>query len=132
MFEKLMELLWCASREYSEFTNEMHESGLSVTESYEEYAARYLLAHGVVAPPCKLGDMVWYISTENPYVAFQKELKARKVKEPIEGILIAKDGIYINTYNFQEAKNYFDKVGEDYAYLTESDAKEEIKRREQK
>lgn len=96
-----------------------------------ESVADHLLANGVVVPPCKLGDMVWYISTENPHVAFQKELKARRVKEPIEGILITKDGFYINTYNFQEAKTYFDKVGEDYAYLTKEDAEVEIKRREQ-
>lgn len=95
-----------------------------------EFIADYLLANGVIVPPCKLGDTVWYISTENPHVAFQKELKPRTVKEPIDGILITKDGVYINTYNFEEAKNYFDKVGEDYAYLSEADAWAEIKRRE--
>ena len=95
-----------------------------------EELADYLLANGVIVPPCKLGDTVWYISTENPFVAFEKELKARKDTSPIEGILITKDGFYINTYNFQEAINYFDKVGEDYAYLTKEDAEAEIKRRE--
>ena len=96
-----------------------------------ESVADSLLANGVIVPPCKLGDTVWYISTENPHVAFQKELKARTVKEPIEGILITKDGFYINTYNMEEAKNYFDKVGEDYAYLTKAAAEAEIKRRGQ-
>ncbi len=97
---------------------------------WAEIIADHLLKNGVIIPPCKLGDTVWYISTENLHVAFQKELKARTVKEPIEGILITKDGFYINTYNMEEAKNYFDKVGEDYAYLTKEDADAEIKRRE--
>ena len=26
----------------------------------EEYTADYLLANGVIVPPCKVGDMVWY------------------------------------------------------------------------
>ena len=97
---------------------------------WAEVIADRILADGWTRLPCKLGDTVWYISTENPHIAFQKELKPRTVKEPIEGILIAKDGVYINTYNFEEAKNYFDKVGEDYAYLSEEDAWAEIKRRE--
>ena len=80
----------------------------------------------VVSLPCKLGGTVWYISTENPHVAFQKELRARKVKEAIEGILITKDGIYINTYNIEEVKDLCDKVNEDYAYLTKEDAERAI------
>lgn len=83
-------------------------------------------AENVVVPPCKLGDTVWYISRENPFVAFEPELKARKVKEPIDGILITKDDIYINTYNIDEVIDRCDKVGTDYAYLSKEDAERAI------
>ena len=80
--------------------------------------------------PCKLGDTVWYISTENPHVAFEKELKPRKDPIPVKGILITEDGIYVSTENIEDVKKLCDKVGEDYAYLTKEDAEAEIKRRE--
>lgn len=86
----------------------------------------------VVSLPCKLGDTVWYISTENPHVAFQKELRPREVKEPIEGILITADGIYISTYNVEEVKDLCDKVNEDYAYLTKEDAERAIEEKVKK
>ena len=91
-----------------------------------EFIADYLLENGVIVPPCKLGDTVWYISTENPHVAFEKELKARKDPCPIAGILIAEDVFYISTDNMESIKDRCDKVGEDYAYLTKEDAEQAI------
>ena len=52
--ERLIELLWCASRDYSEYTNEMHENGLSVDESYEEFATDYLRKNNVIILPYNL------------------------------------------------------------------------------
>lgn len=115
MRERLIELLKNVPRNTSAF--------------YGQFAD-YLLANGVIALPCKLGDTVWYISTENPYVAFEKELKPRRDPSPIAGILITEDGIYICTENIEDVKDRCDKVGEDYAYLTKKDAEAEIKRRE--
>ena len=94
-----------------------------------EFIADYLLANGVIVPPCKLGDTVWYISTENPHVAFQKELKPRKDPIPVKGILITEDGIYVSTDGIEGVKDRCDKVGEDYAYLSEEDAWAEIKQK---
>lgn len=68
MRERLSELLWCASREYSEYTNDMHENGLSVNESYEDFATDYLISHGVIVPPCKVGDTVWYLN-KHPHIS---------------------------------------------------------------
>ena len=39
----------------------MHENGMDVAESREEYIADYLLGSGVIVPPCKVGDEVYYI-----------------------------------------------------------------------
>ncbi len=78
--------------------------------------------------PCKIGDTVWYISTENPFVAFEKELKAREDPEPISGILITKDGLYVITGDIKEVVNLCDKVNEDYAYLSKEEADREAEK----
>lgn len=97
---------------------------------WAEVIADKILADGWTRLPCKLGDTVWYISTENPHVAFEKELKPRKDPIPVNGILITEDGIYVSTENIEDVTALCDKVGEDYAYLSEADAWAEIKRRE--
>ena len=88
-------------------------------------------ADNVIIPPCKLGDTVWYISRENPFVAFEPELKAREVKEPIDAILITKDGIYINTYNIDEVIDRCDKLGSDYAYLPKEECERAIRKEDE-
>ena len=99
---------------------------LNVMYSEWEIAAEWLLLQGVIVPPCKIGDDLWYISTENPYVAFEKELKARK-SEPVAGILITKDDVYISSYNIDEVKGLCHKINEDYAYLSKEEAEKAIK-----
>ena len=79
-------------------------------------------AGNVVVLPCKLGDKVWYISTENPFVAFEKELKPREDPTPIAGILITADGVYVSTDNIGTVIDLCDKVNTDYAYLSEAEA----------
>lgn len=44
--------------------------------SYEEFAD-YLLEHGVIVPPCKVGDMLfalWSVPTESKYVIYAAEV----------------------------------------------------------
>ena len=91
-----------------------------------------LINAGAVLPPCKLGDAVWYISTENPFVAFEKELKPRKVCVPINGILITKDDTYISTENIKDVIDSCDKVNEDYVYLSEEEAEIAIGKQQNK
>ena len=62
MRDGLIELVDCASREYAEYSAEMFAAGNYGMESMEEYIAGYLLANGVIVPPCKVGDTVYYIS----------------------------------------------------------------------
>ncbi len=43
-----------------------------------EYLADYLLANGVIVPPCKVGDVVyalWEVPTETKYVVYCAEVK---------------------------------------------------------
>ena len=48
MRERLVELIADARNEYYDYSDELHEKGMSVPESSEEYIADYLLANGVV------------------------------------------------------------------------------------
>ena len=82
----------------------------------------FLLSRNVRVLPCNIGDTVYYISTENPHVFQEKELKARKDSTPIQGILITEDGVYVSTDDIEMVKSLCDKVGEQFAYLTKKDA----------
>ena len=60
--EILVELIADARNGYYDYADELHEKGMSVPESSEEYIADYLIANGVVVMPCKVGDVVYYFS----------------------------------------------------------------------
>lgn len=57
----MAELIAAARNEYYDYSDEMHESGMPVDQSSEEYIADYLLANGVIVPPCKVGDKVFFV-----------------------------------------------------------------------
>lgn len=52
--ERLIELLYCVGLEYNDYTDDCHENGMSPMESFDEFAADYLLQHGVFVPPAGL------------------------------------------------------------------------------
>ena len=61
MRNRLFELIADARKEYYDYSDELHEKGMSVPESSEEYIADYLLANGVVVPPCKIRTKIYKI-----------------------------------------------------------------------
>lgn len=78
MREKLAELIADARSEYYDYSDELHEKGMSVPESSEEYIADYLIANGVVVLPCKIGDVVyalWSVPTEAKHIIYCAEVK---------------------------------------------------------
>ena len=70
MRDRLIDLLWHSGREYDEYCEDSHEVGLSPMVSFEDMAADHLLAAGVIVPPCKVGDTVYYLTS----VDTEKEL----------------------------------------------------------
>lgn len=62
MRERLIELIADARNNYYDFSDEMHEKGMPVGESSEEYIADSLLKNGMIVPPCKVGDILYVIS----------------------------------------------------------------------
>lgn len=45
--DRLTDLIYCACRNYDEYEDSFHENGMSPMESFEEFAADYLIANGV-------------------------------------------------------------------------------------
>ena len=72
---------------------------------YEELEA----AGRLVELPCKIGDDIWWIDDEEPYV--------KCAKGDIKGIVITKDGIRI-----LDKDGGLEKIGTQYCYLTREDA----------
>ena len=61
MRDRLIGLISSEGYDYDDFIEESHERGLSVTEDFEEWCADHLIANGVILPPCKVGDTVYYL-----------------------------------------------------------------------
>ena len=80
--------------------------------------ADYLIANGVIVPPCKVGDMVYYITGIRHNI-----VKPARIKE----IIIGEDGIkdlYVagDGHNFESSFDTF--------FLTREEAEKELKERE--
>lgn len=61
MRKRLAELIADARNEYYDYSDELHEKGMSVPESSEEYIADYLIANKVTIQPIKVGDIVFLL-----------------------------------------------------------------------
>ena len=59
MRDRLIELHEEAWHCWDGYLDENHETGKIPYKTYDEYIADYLLANGVIVPPCKVGDFVY-------------------------------------------------------------------------
>ncbi len=59
MKDRLIDLVDCATREYSEYSTEMAMAGNYGIESMGEFIADKILADGWMRPPCKVGQTVY-------------------------------------------------------------------------
>ena len=85
------------------------------TSSYcAEQLALYLLDRGVILPPLKLGDDVWWIDHKN---------KIQKQEKAVKGMMYKYDGKW---YVIDRDGN-LDEVGTRFAYATREDAEEALK-----
>lgn len=81
-------------------------------KSFEEFISDYLLENGVIIPPCKVGDIVWYV--------YMGQIHPHKIKE----IQINKFGEFVvssMTFQFKE----FDKT----VFLTKEEAEKALAER---
>lgn len=81
--------------------------------SYQRLAD-HLIANGVIVPPCKIGDDIWWIDNENKTVQCEKN--------GVAGFIIKKDEVLVMDKSGSE-----DRIGTQYCYLTKEAAEKALK-----
>lgn len=122
--DRLIEIIYCAGRDYDDYVDNQHEMGMSAHEDFDSWLADELIARGVILPPFKLGQKVYDISefmsgTYAPemYVLQDNELYIEKNKA----------GEYIFTYDGMYV--YPEDMGRSL-FLTKEEAEQALKERE--
>ena len=80
--------------------------------TFDSWTADYLLANGVIVPPCKVGDTVYYIAGKKVY------------KSKCHAISQHKGGLQIHLYDYDgDNARYSTK----YVFLTKEEAGQKLK-----
>ena len=85
----------------------------SMNNGFGAWYADYLLDNGVIVPPCKVGDMVYEITTS-------EEIKQRKVK----GIIYDNDGFRLRLEPYFSYEYYLNET----VFLTREEAEKALER----
>ena len=83
--------------------------------------ADYLLANGVIVPPCKVGDMVWFI---------RKDIKSEIIETNVEKVVLKHGGLYIKLGCNAMYETTCNSIGKT-VFLTKEEAERALKEREQ-
>lgn len=129
---RLIELLKQAQDNYCDICAE--DLGYKDHEPFENYFADYLLANGVIVPPCKVGDTVWvnyeyYKREPRTYpvkvYAYRFDTKKNNMRICVEGNfkISAYGGNYTHYYNGTFAWNSVGKT----VFLTKEEAEKALK-----
>lgn len=57
--DRLIEIIYCAGRDYDDYVDAQHEIGMSAHEDFDSWLADDLLANGVIVPPVSVGQTVY-------------------------------------------------------------------------
>ena len=76
--ERLIELIHRMGRDYRGLMYSLPEIDEPIPPTFEAWVADYLLANGVIVPPCKVGDVVYDICT----IFDESTLKPKTVIKP--------------------------------------------------
>lgn len=75
--DRLIELIADIQKDFEKWCVECAEDGHKDHQPLGEYLADKLLANGVIVPPCKVGDDIWWIDTEaNEINCAENDIKA--------------------------------------------------------
>lgn len=115
--EKLIELQKKATKHHEVFCHE-HDCEDCPYENYAPdcvFASRadYMIANGVIVLPCKIGDDIWWIDSENNTVQCEKN--------GVAGFIVKKDEILIMDQAGCPAR-----IGTQYCYLTKEEAEKAL------
>ena len=97
-----------------EAEEQFKDCGKELTD-IEDYVAEYLTANGVIVPPCKIGDDVWWLDKEDGTVKCEKNgIKA-----------VCYDG---KKWTAITNECYPEDIGTDWLMLTKEEAEERLDR----
>ena len=65
MRDRLIELLKEAHESWLRYVDECAFNQTALSFSFEQMFADHLLAEGIIVPPCKVGDRIYYIDSTN-------------------------------------------------------------------
>ena len=119
--ERLIELIHRMERDYKGLMCNWREIDEPMPPTFEVWAADNLLANGVIVPPCKVGDKIYYPSALNDRI-FEKT---------VDEIMIHNNDGDIGCY-VHFASNYmpFENIGKT-VFLTKEEAEEKLKELQQ-
>ena len=83
--DRLIELLKQVNFDFSEECIACCEDGYKATPMLEDFFADYLLANGVIVPPCKVGDVIYHLYPIQGIVA----KKVKRIQYGSYGLMIA-------------------------------------------
>lgn len=86
-----------------------------------EALADYLLANGVIVPPCKVGDTVWFI---------RNDIKSEIIETNVEKVVLKHGGLYIKLGCNAMYETTCNSIGKT-VFLTKEEAEQALKEREQ-
>ena len=105
MRDRLVELL---NKKYDHFCD---QCGVNKDSHYTEDLADYLLANGVIVPPCKVGETVWANRDcfPLPYTEHGKVIPCEviAIKETKKGKYILLKPLLIETYGLRKVNTWF-------------------------
>ena len=96
---------------------ELIQESVRCTRNLAEVIADHLLENGVIVPPCKVGDDIYYISEYGKVCCSEKDVK---------GI------IYLGGSDFEimDMDRNIDKIGTRYCFLSRDEAEKALERME--
>ena len=103
MREQLIELV------FNSLCNHAHKSCKLAENIVDD-----LIANGVIVPPCKIGDDIWWIDDSDNSIKCEKN--------GVKGFIVKKDEILIRDSTGGE-----DRIGTQYCYLTKEAAEQALK-----
>ena len=114
--DRLIEIIYCAGRDYDDYVDAQHEIGMPAHEDFDSWLADDLLANGVIVPPCKVGQTIYYISFGKVY------------KSKCHAITQHKNSLQIHLYDYDGDKAIYPAKK---VFLTKEEAERALKEREQ-
>ena len=121
MRDRLIELLRQIEFDYSEECVCAFEDGYKGAPDFAKFFVDHLLAGGVIVPPCKVGDTVWYIDTN--YNIQKAEVTSINIRSQSKSLIATR---YVwETEETVKLALMFEHLNEDY-WLTKEQAEKAL------